>query len=67
MITVCVTLAGKERKVEMAKDKTIEDLFAKLELFPDAYIAIIGERPVPLTQILHDGDRLRILKVASGG
>jgi len=67
MITICVTLAGKERKVEIAKDKTIEDLFAKLELFPDAHIAIIGEHPVPLTQVLHDGDRLRILKVASGG
>ncbi len=67
MITVTVILSGKERKVEIAKDKCIEDLFAKLKLFPDAYIALIGDRPVPLTQILHDGDRLRILKVASGG
>ena len=67
MTTIIVTLAGTERRVEVAKDKTVEDLFTKLKLFPDAYIAMICDRPVPLTHVLIDGDRLRILKVASGG
>ncbi len=67
MITVTVTIAGREKQVKIAEGKTIEDLLLKLDLFPDAYIALKAEKPTPLTHVLVDGEKLRLLKVASGG
>jgi sulfur carrier protein ThiS len=48
-------------------DATIEDLLRKLQLYPDAHIVLRGKTPVPLSDRPHDGDELRIIKVASGG
>ena len=49
------------------KGATAGDVLKKLALHPDAYIAMMGNRPVPLTKEIRDGEEVRIVKVASGG
>ncbi|MEM0449631.1 MAG: MoaD/ThiS family protein [Methanomassiliicoccales archaeon] len=66
-IKVILQISGKEIIEEIAESSTVEDLLRKLSLHPDAYIIVKDKRPVPLTKILEDGERLRLVKVASGG
>jgi sulfur carrier protein ThiS len=64
-----VTVVRNKRSevLDLDDDATIEDLLGNLELYPDAHIVLRGKTPVPLGDRPHDGDELRIIKVASGG
>jgi|GEM_PF-4141776 len=54
-------------EVVMPSDSTVEDLLRRQRLHPDSFIVMIKARPVPITRTLVDGERLRLIKVASGG
>jgi len=55
------------RTVELAKGATVADLIAALGLYPDAWIAVRGDRPVPLDEPLSDSDDIKLIAVVSGG
>lgn len=54
-------------EVVMPSDSTVGDLLRRQRLHPDSFIVMIEARPVPITRTLVDGERLRLIKVASGG
>ena len=64
---VRIVRGDKTETVVLRKGATAGDVLAKLALHPDAYIVMMGKRPVPLTKELTEGDEVRIVKVASGG
>ncbi len=43
------------------------DLLQALRLPPDAHLLVRGDTPIPVDETLHDGDRIRVIGVASGG
>jgi len=62
-------LPGKKRPkvVELKGRATVEDVIRALELYPDAWIAVRGETPVPLDERLKDGDDIKLISAVSGG
>jgi sulfur carrier protein ThiS len=62
-------LPGKRRAktLELGARATVEDAIRSLGLFPDAWIAIREETPVPLDERLRDGDNLKLISAVSGG
>ncbi len=62
-------LPGKRRAkvLELSSRATVEDAIRALGLFPDAWIGVRGETPVPLDERLHEGDSLKLISVVSGG
>ena len=60
-------MMGKERKVMLKDNATGEDLLNALKLLPDGVLVINGRHPIPYTHKLKDGDRIKIIRVASGG
>jgi sulfur carrier protein ThiS len=66
-INVVVLSGSKSQEHELFDGSTVEDLLSKLDLHPDAYIVTKDSKPVPITRKLEDGERLKLIKVASGG
>lgn len=59
---------GKDiRKLSIREGTTIQEVMDQLGLYSDAYLTIIDSKPVPITLPLKAGERLRLIKVASGG
>ena len=50
-----------------SKNATVLDVLAKLNIKPDTVIVMRGSKPVPVDDNINDGDKLKIIKVASGG
>jgi sulfur carrier protein ThiS len=58
----------KESKtIEIKKGATADDAIRALGLFPDAWIPVKGNTPIPLDDVLEDGDELKLIAVVSGG
>jgi len=57
----------KAKVIELGPRATVEDAVRALELYPDAWIAIRGDTPVPLDEKLRDGEDLKLISVVSGG
>ena len=62
-----VELDKNKKKIELPDGSVVETVLASLDLHPDAFIAIRGGTPIPLTAILVDKDKVRLIRVASGG
>ena len=62
-------LPGKKRvrTLELGARSTVEDALRSLGLYPDAWIAVRGQTPVPLDERLRDGDELKLISAVSGG
>ncbi len=43
------------------------DLVRSLGLSPDVHFLVKGEAPIPIDEVLEDGDRVRVIAVVSGG
>ncbi len=58
----------KERKiVQLKKGATAEDAIRAIGLLPDGWIPVRRDEPVPLDELLEDGDELKLIAVVSGG
>ncbi len=57
----------RTRTVELGSRATVEDAIRALGLYPDAWIPVRGDTPVPLDETLSDGDSLKLISVVSGG
>ncbi len=67
-VKVRLLTARKETKtVEMKKGSTVSDVIKSLGLYPDAWIPVRGDTPIPLDGILEEGDELKLIAVVSGG
>jgi sulfur carrier protein ThiS len=64
---ITVLVNKKEQALELPEGATVAVLLDTLKLYPDANIVLRGKTPVPLTEVVRDGDSLRVVKVASGG
>ena len=52
---------------ELPAGSTGLDLVRSLGLSPDVHIIVRGETPIPIDEVLAEGDRLRVIAVISGG
>ena len=66
-IKVKLSRNNKTNIVDLKKESTIEDLLKKINLKPDTLIVIKKSKPVPIDDMLYDGQELTILQVSSGG
>ena len=58
----------KETKtIDLGDGATAEDAIRALGLYPDAWIPVRGEDPIPLDEPLEDGEDIRLISVVSGG
>jgi sulfur carrier protein ThiS len=64
---VKVLSGRKEEDIELPIGASGFDLLAALGLLPDAHILMRGASPFPIDETLVEGERVRIVKVASGG
>jgi len=62
-----VSMLGEKKKIEVGKELTAEDLISKLSLTPDEVIVVVNNKPVPYTSKLMNGDKIKIIRVSSGG
>ena len=70
-LRVSVTLHGfpppRERELELPEGARADDAPRALGIRPDLVLVFRGERPLPGDEPLGEGDRVRILRVVSGG
>lgn len=59
--------APKERDVELPDGSLADDAPRALGIRPEVVIVFRDERPLPGDAPLREGDRLRILRIVSGG
>jgi len=57
----------EHRVIELRKGASVEEAIRALGLYPDAWIAVRGDEPLPLDEALNDGDELKLVSVVSGG
>ncbi|MFQ6128778.1 MAG: MoaD/ThiS family protein [Thermoplasmata archaeon] len=61
-------LPSGERKIMKFADAVNGfDVVDALGLKPDAYLLVRDGRPIPMDESLRNGDRIKLIKVASGG
>jgi len=67
-VTVHILPTRKEtKKITLEEGATVEAAIRKLGLFPDQWIPLRDEVPLPIDEVLRDGDVLKIVAVVSGG
>ena len=59
--------AKETRTLELDKGATVEDAIHALSFFPDAWIAVRGDQPLPLDEPLKDKDEIKLISAVSGG
>ncbi|MEA2054324.1 MAG: MoaD/ThiS family protein [Candidatus Thermoplasmatota archaeon] len=62
-----VLISKEKKKLQMDEGATGKDLISLLNFVPDDVILIVNDKPIPYTIKLNDGDKVKILQVASRG
>lgn len=66
-VTVKIQRSNETKKIELKDKSTIQQLLKKINIKPDTVIVMNENKPIPVDDILIDGQELTILQVASGG
>jgi len=66
-ISVTILPDNLLKEVEIKSGSKIFDLIKKIHLKPDTLIVLKDSKPIPIDDILSEGQKLTILQVASGG
>jgi sulfur carrier protein ThiS len=67
-VTVQILPTRKETKrITLEEGATAETAIRRLGLFPDQWIPLRDDGPIPIDEVLRDGDVLKIVAVVSGG
>ena len=66
-ISVTVEHKGSATVVRLPQGSKVSDVLEQMNLFADAHIVLRGKTPVPLIAEVVDGEKLKVLRVASGG
>lgn len=64
---VTVLVSGKGRKVGIKNSSKISDLMERMDINPETVIVLKGDKPVPDTERLKQGDKIRLIDITSGG
>lgn len=68
MIIKIVLMPEKnEKEIETQKNSTVLDILKKLDLNPDTVLVIKDNTTIPVDEKLEEKNRLKIVKVVSGG
>ncbi len=67
-IEVTILPTRKETRVlEVGAGSKAEDAIRALGLYPDAWVPVRDDTPIPIDEELKDGDRLKLIAAVSGG
>ena len=66
-ITVKILPENSTKEIDLKSGSKVYDLLKKIQLRPDALIVLKDNMPIPVDDILGEGQELSILQVASGG
>ena len=55
------------KTIQLEEGATVEAAIRSLKLLPDAWIAVRGDKPLPLDEPLVDDDDIKLFSVVSGG
>ena len=67
-VVVHILPTRKERKVlELKKGALAEDAIRALGLYPDGWIPVRDNQPIPLDEPLAEDDEIKLISVVSGG
>lgn len=55
------------RVIDIRAGSRVEDAIRALGLYPDEWVPVRGDTPLPLDGKLRDGDRLKLIAAVSGG
>lgn len=67
-VTVHILPTRKEtRRLTLDDGSTVESAIRRLGLYPDQWIALRDDEPLPVDEVLDDGDVLKLVAVVSGG
>jgi sulfur carrier protein ThiS len=64
---VKVILDKETKEIELPKGSAAQTLLNSLGLPPDAFIISRNGTPIPITETLSEGDKVKLIRVASGG
>jgi len=64
---VTVSREAKEEEALLPDGANVEALLVSMGLLPDAHLVLRDGVPVPVDERLGDGDRIKVIRVASGG
>jgi sulfur carrier protein ThiS len=68
IVTLHLLPTRKEtRRLNLEKGATAEGAIRALGLYPDQWIPVREDTPIPLDEELRDGDELKLIAVVSGG
>lgn len=67
IVKVQVIRGKKEEAVELAEGATAEALCSTLGLLIDAHIVLRNNVPIPMDEVMKEGELIKIIRVASGG
>ncbi len=57
----------KAKSLELKKGARAQDAIREMGLYPDAWIPVRGDEPIPVDEPLEDGEKLKLIAVVSGG
>src|SRR5213594_1701729 len=66
-VTAEILPGRREESIELGPAAKGLDLLRALRLAPDAHILMRGDGPIPVDEVLSDGERIRVIVVVSGG
>ena len=66
-ITINISRSNNKQDINLENGSTVLDLLKKINLKPDTVIIMDKEKPVPVDEIIEDGQKLTIIQVSSGG
>lgn len=58
---------NKTKKVKIKENAKVIDLLKKLNINPEIVIVLRGKLPLPIDEILKDGEKIKVVRVVSGG
>ena len=62
-----ISRTKETRKIKIEPGSTVEYLLKKIKLKPDTLIVMSDNKPIPVDDVLNEGQELTIIQVASGG
>jgi len=66
-IKIKLSRTNETKEIELQTGSTVNDVLKKINLKPDTVIVMSNDKPVPVDEVLIDGQDLTILQVSSGG
>ncbi len=68
IVTIHLLPTRKETKrINLEEGSSVEQAIKSLGLYPDQWIPVRNDEPLPLDEKLEEGDELKLISVVSGG